>query len=224
MRVPPARNLRAQAEPGGVGQRLSLTFSATALIVTLLGATPLGEAAANLIVPRNSVGTAELKDSAVTAAKVRDGSLVARDFKPGQLPRGAQGLPGPAGTIEGVAAGGDLAGSYPSPTIGANAVTGAEIDDRSLLLEDTAVLSGQVRVNPPQIAAHSCLSQRAPVSGLQPYDRTLVLPTQNLPSGLFVTQTFNTNTPGRILFRVCNATSKPLDPPLGGWAYVVWRS
>jgi hypothetical protein len=81
-----------------------------------------------------------------------------------------------------------------------------------------------VKVNPPQVAAHSCLAQSSAVTGLQPYDRTLVLPTQNLSPGLFVTQIFNTNTPGRILFRVCNATAKPLDPPLGGWAYVVWRS
>ena len=60
-------------------------------------------------------------------------------------------------------------------------------------------------------------------SGVKPYDRTLVLPTQNLPIGAFVTQVFNTTVPNRVLFRVCNATTKPLDPPLGGWAYVVWR-
>ncbi len=213
-----------QAEPVGMGHRLSFALSATALIVAVLGTTPLGRAAANLAVPRGSVGTAELRDGAVTAAKVRDASLLARDFGPGQLPRGAQGPPGPAATIEGVAAGGDLAGSYPSPAIGVDAVTGAEIDDGSLLLADTAVLDGQVRVNLPLIAAHTCLSQSAAVAGVQAYDRTLVLPTRNLPTGLFVTPLFNTNAPGQLLFRVCNATAKPLDAPLGGWAYVVWRS
>jgi hypothetical protein len=207
-----------------VDQRLPLALATTALVVALLGATPLGHATAQLVLPRGSVGTAQLRDGAVTAAKVKDRSLLARDFRPGELPRGAQGPPGPAGTIEGVAAGGDLAGSYPSPTLAPDSVSGAEIDDGSLLLADTAVLSGQVRVNPPQIAGQSCLSQSAPAPGLKPYDRTLVLPTQNLPLGLFVTQIFNTNTAGRVLFRLCNATAKPLDPPLGGWAYVVWRA
>jgi hypothetical protein len=73
------------------------------------------------------------------------------------------------------------------------------------------------------VKAHSCVAASAAVRGLKPYDRTLVLPTQNLPAGAFVTQVFNTGVPNRVLFRVCNATAKPLDPPLGGWAYVVWR-
>jgi hypothetical protein len=53
--------------------------------------------------PDGSVGTRQLKDGAVTAAKVRNHSLLARDFASGQLlvgPRGAagaHGLPGATG-------------------------------------------------------------------------------------------------------------------------------
>ena len=200
--------------------RFSVALSASALVVSLLGTTPLGEAAQELVIPRDSVGTAQLRNGAVTGAKVRDRSLLARDFEQGQLP---QGPPGPAGTIEGVAAGGDLAGTYPSPELATDAVESAHVKDGSLLLADTAVLGGQVRVNPPSVAAHACLSLSTPVRGVKPYDRTLVLPTQNLSAGLFVTQVFNTTTPDRVLFRVCNATAKALDAPAGAWAYVVWR-
>ena len=47
--------------------------------------------------PANSVGSKQLKKNAVTAAKVKDRSLVAKDFKSGQLPRGQRGPSGPQG-------------------------------------------------------------------------------------------------------------------------------
>jgi hypothetical protein len=55
-------------------------------------------AAANL--PRNSVGTVQLKTGAVTSLKVKDRSLLVKDFKRGQLragPAGPQGAAGPPG-------------------------------------------------------------------------------------------------------------------------------
>jgi hypothetical protein len=47
--------------------------------------------------PRNSVGTAQLKRNAVTSAKVKPRSLLANDFRRGQLPAGPQGPQGPQG-------------------------------------------------------------------------------------------------------------------------------
>jgi hypothetical protein len=47
--------------------------------------------------PRNSVGGPQLKRNAVTSAKVKNRSLLARDFKAGQLPRGPRGPRGPQG-------------------------------------------------------------------------------------------------------------------------------
>jgi Collagen triple helix repeat (20 copies) len=47
--------------------------------------------------PRNSVGTAQLKRNAVTSAKVKPRSLLGSDFRQGQLPAGPQGPQGPAG-------------------------------------------------------------------------------------------------------------------------------
>lgn len=47
--------------------------------------------------PAKSVGTKQLKTGAVTSAKVRDGSLLAKDFGKDELPRGDAGEPGDAG-------------------------------------------------------------------------------------------------------------------------------
>lgn len=53
-----------------------------------------------LKLPANSVGTKQLKNGAVTGRKVKPKSLLATDFKAGQLPpgpRGLQGVPGVQG-------------------------------------------------------------------------------------------------------------------------------
>lgn len=57
-------------------------------------------AAARITLPKNSVGPAQIKRGAVRSRQVKDHSLLARDFKAGQLPagpRGPQGLTGPTG-------------------------------------------------------------------------------------------------------------------------------
>src|SRR5204862_4144145 len=63
----------------------AMVIGCVALLIALGGT---GYAAVQAL-PRNSVTTVQVKDF----------SLLARDFKRGQLPRGAQGLPGPAGGV-----------------------------------------------------------------------------------------------------------------------------
>jgi hypothetical protein len=75
-------------------------MAATALAVAVFGTTPLGHAATRLVLPKNSVGSGQLQASAVTGAKVKNGTLTAAKFKKGQLPPGPQGPkgdPGPQG-------------------------------------------------------------------------------------------------------------------------------
>ena len=45
-----------------------------------------GASYAEIKIPRNSVGAAQIKKNAVTSTKVKDRSLLAKDFKAGQIP------------------------------------------------------------------------------------------------------------------------------------------
>lgn len=67
--------------------------TATLALVVALG----GTSYAAIRLPANSVGTAQVKPDAITSGKVRNGSLLRRDFKPGELPGARQGVDGPRG-------------------------------------------------------------------------------------------------------------------------------
>lgn len=76
--------------------RPKLTYAnvmATIAVFIALG----GASYAALKLPKNSVGSNQIKKGAVTGAKVRSGSLLASNFKAGQLPQGQRGSEGPQG-------------------------------------------------------------------------------------------------------------------------------
>ena len=80
-----------------------------------------GTSYAAITLPKNSVGSSQLKfhsvknsdlgSNSVTTSKVKNGSLKASDFKGGQLPAGPAGSTGPAGPPGLVRAYGHVAGS-----------------------------------------------------------------------------------------------------------------
>jgi hypothetical protein len=80
--------------------------------------------------PKNSVGTAQLKSNAVISSKVKNRSLLAVDFKAGQLPQGPKGDKGDKGDT----------GTVDT----SNFFTKGESDGRYLAAAGTAVNSAQL--------------------------------------------------------------------------------
>jgi hypothetical protein len=126
-----------------LGSRLTFAnvVAVIALFVALGGSSYAAIQVTGKDVKNSSLTGKDVKDSSLTTSDVRDGSLLAGDLKPGQLPAGPQGTQGPKGdpgakgeqgeagtdaTINGVAAGGDLSGTYPSPSIAAGAIAPAD--------------------------------------------------------------------------------------------------
>ena len=64
----------------------ALVISCIALAIALSGVSY-----AATVIPRNSVGSLQLKANAVNSSKVANGTLLRADFKAGQIPAGARG-------------------------------------------------------------------------------------------------------------------------------------
>jgi hypothetical protein len=80
----------------GIIRRLRPSPAMVVACIALLFAMTGAGYAAGMLGP-NTVGTKQLKKNAVISSKVKNRSLLAVDFKAGQIPAGPQGPAGPAG-------------------------------------------------------------------------------------------------------------------------------
>lgn len=157
------------------------------------------------------VKAADLGANAVTSAKVKDGSLLTADFKAGQLPAGPQGPEGPAGpqgpagSISGVAAGGDLAGTYPNPTLRAGAVSSASVTDNALALADLVGADTSLAMN-ISIGPRRCTDMAVAVIGAKAGEVPLVSlqPGSFLPTPITLAA-LNVPADNQVTVRICNA-------------------
>lgn len=101
-----------------------LTFSNVVAVIALFIA--LGGASyAAVKLPKNSVGTKQIKKNAVDSSKVRNGSLLATDFGKGQLPAGATGATGAPGAAGLPGASGNSGPTGPTGVSGATGASGS---------------------------------------------------------------------------------------------------
>ena len=117
---------------------------ATAALFIALG----GVSYAAIKVPNDSVGTKQLKKNAVTSKKVKNRSLLAADFKAGQLPSGPAGPTGSAGQTGEAGEKGATGLRGPTGSTGTAGEIGPTGETGATGSGATAVMTGHAKLDP----------------------------------------------------------------------------
>ena len=210
-------------------RNLKLQRPNPALVVALIALSVAlgGTGYAAVALPANSVGTKQLKKNAVTSAKVKNSSLVAADFKAGQLRAGPPGVPGAQGPQgpkgDKGEPGANGSPDTPQQVLDKLAQVGGEgsgLDADTVDGLDTADLAFFVGVATPAfnvgpVGADTCNVDVSSfgILGLEATDFLLVQRQSPPTSGIVESFRITAGPPAQVTISVCNTTGAAIDPP-----------
>ncbi len=159
--------------------------------------------------PSSGVVRAAGADRFATAAAIGD---LLGDYNPAALPADAQ-------AVDSDLLDGKDTSEFLSSAAGS--VGTDEVADGSLRLTDMAVFSEKITVDPPAIAAQSCVTEVQAAADVEFEDVAYVRPSANIGS---VTVTVVSPVgDGTIKYNLCNPTASAVNPASRAWKFVAFR-
>lgn len=174
-----------------------------------------GTSYAAITLPKNSVGSKQLKANAVTGAKVRDGSLFANDFAAAQIPKGPRGDIGPQGAAGAPGAPGPTGAPGPSTIRHLTKNTKVDLSNRMTTIATLSLPTGQWLITGQVLAVNFGASDTVRCGltvGGTDYPSTAVSVSSTNPGGpITATAAHNLNAPADAHLR-CASDSAPDVP------------